>query len=284
MQRIALGLALTALVISPGCGGGASRESEDQEKAWRGSNWAESNPHLFGVEAALDRPADASDYRPRRQAEADERVLLAEGLKADFVSRDLAGPADMMVLYPDAAKPTHALVCIEQPRNGVTPGGNDGMNPGVQRVELRTGKVETILHGTNHCDGIRMTPWGTVLATEETLDGRAYELIEPIATTGHWIADRDSGDVRNAVDGDQRSTHVVQRRHLPMMAWEGLAVLPSGVIYAGDELRPGDAGRDRDGGAIYKFLPAAPRQGNALVSRLEDSPLVAGSNYALTVS
>jgi secreted PhoX family phosphatase len=284
MQRITLWVALTALAIGPGCEGGTSRHAEDREMAWRGSNWAEANPQLFGVAAPLSRPADASDYRPRQQAEAGDRLLLAEGLKADFVSRDLASPADMMVLYPDAATPTHAIVCIEQPRNGITPGGNTGMNPGIQRVELRTGKVETILHGTDHCDGIRMTPWGTVLATEETLDGHAYELIEPLATTGHWIADRDSGDIRSALDGEEPSTHVVQLRHLPVMAWEGLAVLPSGVVYAGDELRPGDAGRDRDGGAIYKFLPATPRQDNALVSKLAESPLVAGSNYALTVS
>jgi len=29
------------------------------------------------------------------------------------------------------------------------------------------------------------------------------------------------------------------RAALPTMAWEGLAVLPSGVVIAGDELRPG---------------------------------------------
>jgi len=190
----------------------------------------------------------------------------------------------MMVLYPDSAQPTHLILCIEQPRNGVTPDGNSGMNPGIQRVELASGKIETILHGTDHCDGIRLTPWGTVLANEESPDGRAYEIMTPLITTGHWVADRDSGDIRSGPDSEEPSVRVVQHRNLPVMAWEGMAILPSGVIYAGDELRPGEEGRDRDGGTIYKFLPAKPRQGGAPIGNLNESPLAEGSSYALTVS
>lgn len=282
MQRSALCLVLTAFLGTAGCGGGSSGDPANDNSAQ--SARAESDPALFGVEAPLARPAQASDYKPRNEADAGQRILLAAGLKADFVTRHIASPADMMVLYPDDAAPTHLIVCIEQPRNGVTPEGNSGLNAGIQRVELASGKIETILHGTDHCDGIRVTPWGTVLATEESPDGRAYEVMAPLITAGHWIADRDSGDIRSAVDSEEPSVRIVQHRSLPVMAWEGLAILPSGVLYAGDELRPGEEGRDRDGGTIYKFLPARPRQTGKPIERLNQSPLMEGSSYALTVS
>jgi len=284
MQRIATWIALTVSLINAACGGGASGDRADGNTAERDGDWAGSNLQLFGVDAPLARPAQASDYQPRSEADAERRVLLAAGLKADFVTRHIASPADMMALYPDGAAPTHLIACIEQPRNGVTPDGNGGLNAGIQRVELASGKIETILHGTDKCDGIRVTPWGTVLASEESPDGRAYEVMAPLITTGHWIADRDSGDIRSAVDSEEPSVRVVQHRQLPVMAWEGLAILPSGVIYAGDELRPGEEGRDRDGGAIYKFLPARPRLATTPITRLHESPLVEGSSYALTVS
>jgi hypothetical protein len=283
MRQSLLWAAFAAVVTIAGCGE-ASDGPQQRTSVSRGGHWSELYPRFFGVEAALPAADDTVDRLPREMAEAGDRVRLARGLEAEYVSRDLASPGDMIALYPNPRSPTHLIVCVEQARNGVTPGGNGGMNPSLQRVELSTGKVETILHGMDHCDGVRMTPWGTVLATEETADGRAYELIGPMSTAGHWIADREQGDIRAGIDSLDKSDQVVQRAHLPTMAWEGLAVLPSGVIYAGDELRPGDAGFDRDGGAIYKFLPAAPRENNALVSKLEESPLAAGSSYALTVS
>jgi secreted PhoX family phosphatase len=67
------------------------------------------------------------------------------------------------------------------------------------------------------------------------------------------------------------------------MAWEGIGILPSGVLYAGDELRPGTPA-NADGGALFKFIPAAPRTGDGPISSLTESPLAAGNVYALQVS
>jgi secreted PhoX family phosphatase len=283
MRQILSCIAIVAGLAVAGCGGGSAGGGGNGTSDPLDAS-GDYDPERFGVEAPLSRPADARDYVPRNDAEAHQRVLLAEGLQAEFVSRMIASPGDMIVLYPDSETPTHLIVCIEQPRNGMTPEGNSGLNAGVQRVELDGGYVETILHGTDHCDGIRLTPWGTILATEESRDGRAYEIMTPLITSGHWIADRDTGDIRSSVDGEEPSVRVVQHRSLPVMAWEGLAILPSGVIYAGDELRPGEEGRDRDGGAVYKFLPAVPREESGPIELLSDSPLMAGSSYALTVS
>jgi secreted PhoX family phosphatase len=135
------------------------------------------------------------------------------------------------------------------------------------------------------CDGIRTTPWGTIVATEETDDGRAYEILNPLGTTGHWVESRATGVIRTAIGAaNPLSANVAQRQALPTMAWEGLEILPSGVVIGGDEERPGTSALDADGGAIFKFLPANPRTAAGPIFNLADSPLVSGNTYALTIS
>jgi secreted PhoX family phosphatase len=126
------------------------------------------------------------------------------------------------------------------------------------------------------CDGIRTTPWGTVVATEETNDGGAYEILDPLHVTDQNVLDRATGSVSDPA-------HVAKRNALPTMAWEGFIALPSGVVIAGDELRPGTP-TDADGGAMFKFVPATPRTGSGAISSLGDSPLAAGSVFAMQVS
>jgi hypothetical protein len=233
----------------------------------------------FGVVRPLGQPAGPADYVPRELANASQRLKLAHGLQAKFVTRKLATLGDMIAFWPNAQNPTHLIVCIEGGRN------SGGTNPGVQRVSLlQDGKVETILFGMSRCDGIRTTAWGTILATEETGDGRAYEILDPLNTNGHWIESRSTGVIRTGIGGGNPiSNNVAQRPALPTMAWEGLAVLPSGVVIGGDELRPGSNGLDSDGGAIFKFVPSSPQVGGP-ITNLNNSPLVSGNVYALTVS
>jgi secreted PhoX family phosphatase len=68
------------------------------------------------------------------------------------------------------------------------------------------------------------------------------------------------------------------------MAWEGLAVLPSGVVIAGDELRPGTGVANSDGGAIFKFVPTFLRTQTGPISNLDESPLKEGTSHAMQVS
>ena len=239
---------------------------------------------LFGISRPLGTPADANDFVPRADARADQRVKLARGLQAEFVVRNIASWGDMISFWPNAEHPSHLLICIEQQRSGVTPDGNDGLNTSVQRVRISDGQVETLLYGMHQCDGIRTTDWGTVLVTEESDDGHAYEIIDPLNTTGHWVADRTQGDIRNAIDSKHTSNTVAQRVALPTLAWEGFTVLSTGVVILGDESWPGSGNLDADGGSIFKFLPMHPRVGTLSITTLEDSPLVSGTTYALTVS
>jgi hypothetical protein len=247
---------------------------------------------LFGFNNPLEASATIDDVVPRAEATAQERQLLAGHLRAEYVARNVAYRADMIAFWPDDLHYTHLIVCIEGGRADPDVGpvaGLDGQNPSVQRVNVHTGQVETILFGMSRCDGIRTTQWGTVLATEETDDGHAYEIIDPLNITGHWIADRATGDIRDAVGSSTASTNVAQRDALATQAWEGLDTLDSGVVIGGDELRPE---QDTDGGAVFRFVPSAfydcvgspVRPGQLCdntITDLDQSPLVAGQNYAL---
>ncbi len=251
---------------------------------------------LFGVAEPLvgSATATAGAYRTPTQ-KASDQVLLAKGLKAEYLTRSAANAADMFAFWPSDAAPTHLVACIEGGRSQLTGDANasayapgDKFNPSVQRIDLGSGAVETILRGMTGCDGIRTTPWGTVLATEETDDGGAYELLTPLATTNYTVKDRATGEIVDAA-GATDTDEIVKRGALPVIAWEGLDLTPEGVVYAGDEERPGstaDGGgstNDRDGGAIFKFVPATPWTGGPVTS-LAQSPLASGSVYAYQAS
>ena len=228
---------------------------------------------LFGFRKPLEEsaPETTGPYRTPTQRASDQ-VLIAGGLDVEYLTRNAANATDMMALYP-AANPSHLITCVEGGRQTLT-GGK--LNPSVQRIRLTTGAVDTILRGMTSGDGIRTTPWGTVLATEETSDGGAYEILDPLTTTEQTVLDRATGLVTDP-------GHIAKRTALPVIAWEGIAVLPSGVVIAGDELRPGTSIADSDGGAIFKFIPTILRTSTGPISNLNDSPLTSGSVRALQV-
>lgn len=227
----------------------------------------------FGVTKPLS--SSATIHVPRQPGQtASDLVALAPGLSATLLTRKIANTADMFAFWPSDENPTHLIWCIEGSRQTLP---NGKLNPSVQAIDLATGQITTILRGMTACDGIRRTPWGTILATEETSSGGAYEILNPLAIQDVAILNRATGAVTHP-------EHVVKRTALPTMAWEGIAILPSGVVIAGDELRPGTGVADRDGGAIFKFVPAVPRTESTPISNLSQSPLAAGTVYALQVT
>ena len=226
---------------------------------------------LFGVPRPLTAAAVQSQVREPAQ-KATDVLLLADGLQAQFLTREAAQRADMFAFWPDDEHPTHLVFCIESNREEIKPGK---WNPSIQRIDINSGQVTTVLRGMHGCDGIRRTPWGTILATEERSDGHAYELLDPIAMHDVLLVNRETGEMSVP---DQ----VIRRDALPTLAWEGLSILNTGVVIAGDELRPGNMVNGTPGGAIYKFVPDKA----AMVGRvrsLSESPLVSGQVYALRV-
>lgn len=226
----------------------------------------------FGIVQPLK--SSAQEYVPRAPGQtAFDLIELASGLNATLLTRKAANAADMFAFWPSDEHPTHTIWCVEGQRETLS---NGQLNPSVQAIDLRTGAVTTVLRGMTVCDGIRRTPWGTILATEETSDGGAYEILDPLDVIEATVLNRATGAV-----SDPR---VTKRSALPTMAWEGMAILESGVVIAGDEFRPGTGTPDKNGGAIFKFIPAVPRTGDGVITDLSQSPLVAGNVYAMQVS
>lgn len=104
-----------------------------------------------------------------------------------------------------------------------------GENGSLSVVDLETGAAEVLLQRAdfNRLDGLRWTPWGTLLFAEETAGGRLFEAI------------LDPKDPSRVID-------VVERTEVGVMRHEGSEALPDGTVFVIDEL---------NGGSIYKFVP-----------------------------
>lgn len=116
--------------------------------------------------------------------------------------------------------------------------GSDGTYPAggaVSVVDLKTGETKIIAQDPTWTalDGIRWTPWGTVLFAEESTNGRLFEMM---------------------LDKKDPSTlaQVVERPAVGLLAHEGIEVGADGSVYVVDEFRGDSLGF---GGGIYRFVP-----------------------------
>ena len=219
---------------------------------------------VFGVGQPLDESSTESIGGVLVEADPTALVTLATGLHAHVVSAaaNLGPSIDMMVLWPNDANPTHLIACNEQ----------GAADPGVQRINLTTGAIDTMISGLVSCDPVRRTAWGTVVVGEEATDGWLIEIINPLQVSGVAF-NRATG----TASGGSGAANVVGRPALGHLAFEGLALLPNGVLYYGDENRPLNG---NPGGAYFKFIPTTPWPGGTITS-LSQSPFTAGKVYGL---
>jgi uncharacterized protein len=115
-----------------------------------------------------------------------------------------------------------------------------GSNGAVSVVDLRTGATKVIAQdaGYRRLDGLKWTPWGTLLFAEETAGGRLFEA---------FLDPADPAVV----------TRVEEHRQVGILRHEGIGVGPDGSVYVIDEL---------NGGSIFRFVPA--RRGDLSVGQL----------------
>ena len=214
---------------------------------------------MFGIVSPV--PASSTESIGATDANADPTKLLtvAKGLRVHVVtSQPNAAPnLDQMAFWPDDTHPTHLIMANEEGTG----------QPALQRIRLSDGLVETMLTGTTSNDPVRRTPWGTILLAEETTDGWLVEIADPLHVTNATF-NRTTG-----ISSDP--ARVIGRTALGHLSWEGLALYPSGVMYYGDENRPGAT---TPGGAYYKFIPKTPWNGQQGIA---NSPFVEGTVYGL---
>jgi secreted PhoX family phosphatase len=219
----------------------------------------------FGVNGGLASSSSVSVSQAQALGDPTSLVTLTKGLTARVVTNQAAPNMDMMVLWPSASNPQYLIECNEQEQG----------DPGVQRINVATGAVETIVTGTLDCDPVEATPWGTVLFGEEAgggaTGGRMYELLDPVGTTGVTL-DRTTG----VFSGGTGASNLVARPALGRLSFEGIGMLPNGVTYYGDENRPSNG---TPGGAYFKFVPTHlydPSEGP--ITDLADSPFAGGGS------
>jgi len=261
MKRIPIALTLATMTATGSAGAagydfGAIREA--QLRAHSGQ--------LFGVVQPVAASSTESIDSATADADPTALVTVAKGLSVKVVaaSADLGANIDMMTPWPDDVNPTHLIACNEQGTG----------SPGVQRIRLADGLVETILTGTSSCDPAHRTAWGTVIVAEEAgSSGWLLEIADPLETTD-VLFDRGTG----IVSGGFGAENVVPRPAVGHTSFEGVAVYDSGVMYYGDENRPFQG---TPGGAYFKFVPAHPWTGGPAITDLADSPLAEGTVYGL---
>ncbi len=129
----------------------------------------------------------------------------------------------------------------------------------------------------HRCDGVRVTPWNTVVANEETVDGHIYEILNPLTTTEVTVDDRATG----AVSAPEL---VAQRAALPMIAWEGMEVMATASSTAATNSDPAARLPGPRAAASTSSSPRRSMSRRRAVSTLAESPLAAGKAYAMRIS
>lgn len=99
------------------------------------------------------------------------------------------------------------------------------------RTDLKTGVTVTLMKGRRAADGLKWTPWGTLLLGEEFSQGGIWE-VNP------WSGAHERRDL------------------LGNFAHEGIAIAADGSVYLADEYEKG---------AVYKFVPKSPHTMDSLV-------------------
>jgi len=219
---------------------------------------------LFG----FTHPLDQSALGPFTGADSTQALAVAQGLHVSLVSSAVHFSTDQIALWPNDDHPTHLFVCDEE-----------SSNPAVQRVDLAgpaNANATTIVTGLDACDPVRRTPWGTIIVAEEAgSTGGFYEILDPEhINVAINVINRSTGTTSDPL-------HLVKRNAVGSLSFESFAIKPDGTMIYGDELAPSGGNA---GGALYKFVPAVPYQGNGQVTVPAMSPLASGTVYGLRVA
>ena len=178
-------------------------------------------------------------------------------LQVSAVSNATGPLADMIALWPNDEHPTHLFVCVENSFSGDS-------NPdivSVQRVDLSgepDSNAVTIIKGLSACDPIHRTPWGSLIVGEEAA--------RPEASTRSSIRSRFQGAnpvliLSRAAGTTSDPQHVVKRKAIGSLSFEGIVITEDGTTYVGDENRPSQGERAAASSNSCRKAPMIPRWG-----------------------
>src|SRR5471030_916964 len=128
---------------------------------FRDHQLAEGSDRLFGVDKPVAASSTVQITQADAQADPTKLATLAKGLHARVVTTQGPTVDDQISLWPNSRHPKYLIVCNE----------DSTTQPGLVRIELKTGVATTIVTGTTSCDPTRRTPWGTILFGEEAGQG-----------------------------------------------------------------------------------------------------------------
>jgi hypothetical protein len=225
----------------------------------------------FGV----SEPLEESALGPFTELDNTQALEVAKSLQVSAVSNATSPLADMIALWPNDEHPTHLFVCVENSFSGDS-------NPdivSVRRVDLSdepNSNAVTIIKGLSACDPIHRTPWGSLIVDEEAgSTGGFYEILDPLALSGAnpvIILSRAAGTTSDP-------QHVVKRKAIGSLSFEGIVITEDGTTYVGDENRPSQG---RAGGGLFKFVPQSPYDPTmGVITDPEQSPLASGTIYGM---
>ena len=181
--------------------------------------------------------ADSTNWHPSKPWK------LANGFTQTIVSDETA-----LNIYNNGRDDWHDMMTVNE--TGTAAGRylyrtheiSDAVEGGaISVVDLQTGRTEILIQDASYTllDGIRWTPWGSVLFAEETTGGRLFEVyLDP--------------------NNPMKPLKVIDRPSAGRMTHEGIEIDTKGNIYLVDEHRGRSVGcynRIPCGGGIYKFVP-----------------------------
>ena len=140
------------------------------------------------------------------------------------------------------------------------------------RKWLIVGQVETILTGTDSCDPVRRTAWGTIVVGEEVDTGWLLEIINPLGTT-NVVFDRSSGTFAGG------TVPAILRCVLRSDGWRSRGSRCTRTASCTTATRTGPRAASR---AVRTSNSSPPRPGTGgAIADLNQSPLASGKVYGL---
>lgn len=212
-----------------------------------------------GQEHAYGKLKDFTKFTPLTQsANSNEWDVSAPWKLPEGYTQKVVSDETDLNIYPDGRDDWHDMNVVNEtgPQAGrfmyrtheVRLGRGDdvvdAIGGTVSVVDLKTGETQIIAQqggledGYTALDGIRWTPWGTVLFAEETAGGRLFEMV--------------------LKDDMMSAAKIIDRPMVGRLAHEGIDLDEEGNIYVVDEWRGRSYGCENVvpcGGGVYKFVP-----------------------------